>query len=127
MVAFFCLSTGATVDPGELGQRQVVRRHPLAQVLTRHGASADDAFVAVAAYVLARHGPAGDLVLERVRRVFAALPGLAVQVAELPALGRVDPVKAYPLAVHLNSIAVDHRGNAGHVGQGRGGEQGIER
>ncbi len=29
---------------------------------------------------------------------------------------RVDPL-------HLNGIAVDHRGDAGHVGQGRGGEQ----
>ncbi len=27
------------------------------------------------------------------------------------------------LAVHLNGIAIDHRGGAGHVGQGRGGEQ----
>ncbi len=35
----------------------------------------------------------------------------------------IDPVKEYPLAVHLNGIAVDHRGDAGHVGQGRGGEQ----
>ena len=32
-------------------------------------------------------------------------------------------MKAYPLAVHLNGIAVDYRGDAGHVGQGRGGEQ----
>ena len=28
-------------------------------------------------------------------------------------------MKAYPLAMHLNGIAVDHRCNAGHVGQGR--------
>ncbi len=27
----------------------------------------------------------------------------------LPTLRRVDPVQAYPLAVHLNGIAVDHR------------------
>ena len=39
------------------------------------------------------------------------------------ALRRVDPVKADSLAVHLNGIAVDHRGDAGHVGQGRGGKQ----
>ena len=39
----------------------------------------------------------------------------------MPTFGRVDPVKAYPLAVHLNGIAVDHRGRAGHVGQGRSG------
>ena len=38
-------------------------------------------------------------------------------------LRRVDPVKAYPLAVNFESVAVDHRGDAGHVGQGRGGEQ----
>ena len=38
------------------------------------------------------------------------------------ALRRVDSVKAYALAVHLNGIAIDHRGDAGHVGQGRGGE-----
>ncbi len=34
-------------------------------------------------------------------RIFPALPGLAVQVAKLPALGRGDPVQAYPLAVYL--------------------------
>ena len=39
------------------------------------------------------------------------------------ALRRVDPVKADSLAVHLNGIAVDHRGSAGHVGQGWRGEQ----
>ncbi len=38
-------------------------------------------------------------------------------------LQRVDPVKAYPLAVHFNGIAVDHGGGPGHVGKGRGGEQ----
>ena len=26
-------------------------------------------------------------------------------------------MQAYPLAVHLNGIAVDHRGDAGHVRQ----------
>ncbi len=36
---------------------------------------------------------------------------------------RVDPVQAYPLAVHLNGIAIDHRGDAGHVGLSWGGEQ----
>ncbi len=46
-----------------------------------------------------------------------------VQAAELATLRRVDPVKACPLAVHLNGIAVDHRGGAGHVGQGGHGEQ----
>ncbi len=51
----------------------------------------------------------------------AALPRLAVQAAELPALGRVDLVQAYPLAVYLNGIAVDHRGRAGYVGQGAEG------
>ena len=71
------------------------------------------------AQVRARHGSTGDLVRERVGRILPALPGLAVQAAELPALRRVDPMKAYPLAMHLNGIAVDHRCNAGHVGQGR--------
>ncbi len=66
-----------------------------------------------------RHGPAGDLVGERVGRILPALPGLAVQAAELPALRRVNPVKAYPLAVDFERVAVDHRGRAGHVGQGR--------
>jgi hypothetical protein len=28
----------------------------------------------------------------------------------------VDTVQAYSLAMHLNGIAVDHRGDAGHVG-----------
>ncbi len=32
-------------------------------------------------------------------------------------------MQAYPLAVYLNSVAVDYRGRAGHVCQGRGGEQ----
>ena len=64
---------------------------------------------------LARHGPAGDLVGQNVRRIPPALPGLAVQAAELAALGRVDPVKAYPLAVHLNGIAVDRPGDAGRA------------
>ncbi len=32
-------------------------------------------------------------------------------------------MKAYPLAVHLNGIAVDHRGRTGRVGQGGRGEQ----
>ncbi len=73
--------------------------------------------------VLARHGPAGDLVGQGVGRILAALPGLTVQAAELPALGRVDPVQAYPLAMDFERIAVDHRGDAGHVGQGRGDEQ----
>ena len=38
-------------------------------------------------------------------------------------LGRVDPVKAYPLACHFQGIAVYDPGSAGHVDQGRGGEQ----
>ena len=38
-------------------------------------------------------------------------------------LGCVYPVQPDSLAVHLNGIAVDRRGDAGHVGQGRGGEQ----
>ncbi len=41
-----------------------------------------------------------------------------VQAAELATLRRVDPVKAYPLAVHLNGIAVDHRGAAGSARAG---------
>ncbi len=32
-------------------------------------------------------------------------------------------MQVYPLAVHLNGIAVDHRGRTGDVGKGRGGEQ----
>ncbi len=32
-------------------------------------------------------------------------------------------MEAYSLAVNFERVAVDHRGNAGHVGQGRGGEQ----
>ena len=36
---------------------------------------------------------------------------------------RVDPVQAYPLAVHLNGIAVDHRGDPDHIGKGRTCEQ----
>ncbi len=32
-------------------------------------------------------------------------------------------MQAHPLAVHLNGVVVDHRGGAGHVGKGRGGEQ----
>ncbi len=39
-----------------------------------------------------------------------------VQAAELVTLRRVDPVKAYPLAVDFERIAVDHCGDAGHVG-----------
>ena len=38
-------------------------------------------------------------------------------------LSGVDPVKADSLAVDFERVAVDHRGDAGHVGQGRGGEQ----
>ena len=53
-----------------------------------------------------------------------ALPGLAVRAAELPALRCVYAMQAYPLVVRLNCIAVDHRGDAGHIGQGWGGEQG---
>ncbi len=79
--------------------------------------------VAVTAQVLARHGPAGGLVGKRVGRILAALPRLAVQAAKLPALRRIYAMQAYPLAVHLIGIAVDHRGDAGHVGQRRGGEQ----
>ncbi len=41
----------------------------------------------------------------------------------LQALGRVDPMKADALAVYFQGIAVDHRGDAGHVGPGWGGEQ----
>ncbi len=32
-------------------------------------------------------------------------------------------MKRDPLAVYLNRVAVDHRGDASHVGQGWGGEQ----
>ncbi len=91
--------------------------------VTGHSASADDALIAVAAHVLARHGPAGDLVGQDEGCILATLPGLAVPAAQLPAFRRVDPVKAYPLAVHLNGIAVDHQGRAGYVGQHRDGEQ----
>ncbi len=91
---------------------------------TRHGAPGHLPLVAVVAQVLARHGPAGDLVGERVRRILTALPGVAVQAAELPALRRVDSMEADMLTVDFERVAVDHRGDAGHVGQGRGGEQG---
>ncbi len=60
------------------------------------------------------------------------MPRLAVQAAELPALGRIDPVKAYPLALDFQRVAVDDGGGAGHVGKGRcreqcQGEQGAHR
>ncbi len=97
--------------------------HPSTHVLAGHGAPGDDALVAVAAQVLARHGPAGDLLGQGIRCVFAALPWLAIQAAELPALRRVDPMEANTLAMDFERIAVDHRGDAGHVGQGRGDEQ----
>ncbi len=80
-----------------IGQGQALLHHPSAHVLAGYGALADDALVAVAAQVLARHGPAGDLVGKRVGRVFTALPRLAVQAAELPVLRRADPA-AKPLA-----------------------------
>ena len=38
-----------------------------------------------------------DLAGEGVRRILTALPRFAVGVAELAALGRVDPMQAYPL------------------------------
>ncbi len=91
--------------------------------VTGHGASANDALVTVAAQVLARHGPAGDLVGQGVGRILPTLPGLAVQAAKLAALGRVDAMQADTLAVHLNGIAVDDSGGAGHVGQDWRGEQ----
>ncbi len=50
----------------------------LAQI-AQHGES-ESARVS-AAQILARHGPAGDLVGQGVRRVLPALPGLAVQAA----------------------------------------------
>ena len=52
----------------------------------------DNALVAVAAQVFARHGPADDLVGKGIRRIFATPPRLAVDEAELTALRRVDPV-----------------------------------
>ncbi len=51
------------------------------------------------------------------------MPGLAVYAAELLALRRVDPMQADTLAVDFERVTVDHRGDAGHVGKGRGGEQ----
>ena len=73
--------------------------------------------------VRAAAGRRADLVGQGIGRLIADLPRLAVQAAKLPALRRVDPVKAYPLAVYFPGIAVDHRGNSGYVGQGRSGEQ----
>ncbi len=34
---------------------------------------------------------------------------------ESAALGRGDPVQAYPLAVYLKGVTVDNPGNTGHV------------
>ncbi len=67
--------------------------------VTGHGASCHHPLVAVAAQVFAHHGPAGDLVGKGIRRILPALPRLAVQAAVLPALRRVDPVKADTLAL----------------------------
>ncbi len=53
--------------------------------------TAGKAGLAKLAQILARHGPAGDLVGKRIGRVFTALPRLAVQAAELPVLRRADP------------------------------------
>ena len=77
----------------------------------------------VMAQVLAHHGPAGDLVCKGIRRVLAALPKLTVEAAELTAFRGVNSVQSYPLAVDFQGVAVDHGSDAGHVGQGRGGEQ----
>ncbi len=55
-----------------------------------------------------------------VGRILPAPPPLAVDVAKLPALGRVDTVQPDPLAMNLDGVAVDHRRLAGHVGEGDG-------
>ncbi len=39
------------------------------------------------------------------------------------ALRRVDPVKAYPLALDFERVTVDHPGGASYVGQGGRGDQ----
>lgn len=57
-----------------------VLRGPEIYVLAGHGAPGDNAFVAVAPQVFARHGPAGDLVGQGVRRILPTLPSLAVEV-----------------------------------------------
>ena len=49
-------------------------------------------FTAVPVALLAGDGPAVDQISQDIRRVLPAPPPLAVDVAELPALGRVDAV-----------------------------------
>ncbi len=78
----------------------------------------------VACALLHRHPRRSFLGYQLLRRLYDPPPRrVAVQAAELAAFRCVDPVKADVLAVHLNGIAVDHVGDAGHIGQGRGGEQ----
>ncbi len=64
-----------------IGQGQAFRYHPSPYVLTGHGALGNDALVAVAAQVLARHRTVGDPLRERVGRVLATLQRLAIQAA----------------------------------------------
>lgn len=61
--------------------------------------------------------------VELKRSLLSTAPALVSPSIELSALGCVDPVKADALAVDLDSIAVDHRGPAHDVGQGRCGHQ----
>ncbi len=92
-----------------------------AKVLTLRSADlahGDYAAVSVPVALDTGNPGAADEVGECERCVLAAAPGLAVRLAKLFGLGRVDAVQAYPLARYVDGIAVDDAGLAGDLGKG---------
>jgi hypothetical protein len=87
--------------------------HPAAQVLVPLEADGDDPTVTVKITRLAGPGGASDPIGQREASLLSATPSLAGwSYTELAALGRVDAEKPNALAMNLDGVAVDDRGDA---------------
>src|SRR5262245_29275006 len=82
-----------------IGKRPALRDQPSVQVLVAGSTDGDDAPVAIDVALLAGDRPLPDVIGQGERRVLAAPIDLAVSLADLARLRRVDPKQPDTLAV----------------------------
>jgi hypothetical protein len=93
-------------------------KEPLVDVEITDEAPAHDAPIPVEVALVTRDGAPADQILQRQGSPLAAAPVRAGCIETgLPVFRRIDSIKAYPLAVDLDRVAVDHRGDSDRVGR----------
>jgi hypothetical protein len=99
-------------------QRQALSHEPFVDIELADKAAANDPPVLIYVALVARDTTPANELLQRERGLLAAAPVLSSGVeAALPALRRVDAVQANALAVDLDRVAVENRGDAGGIGE----------